>query len=82
MHLPEALRTQRERFLREAPPEVVATLEKATDDLSRCGIVHNCLQPDATAPDFSLEDENNVKIKLYEELRKGPVVINFFRGDW
>ena len=35
-----------------------------------------------TAPDFVLPDIEGNLIHLYEYLRQGPVVLNFFRGSW
>jgi len=34
------------------------------------------------APDFTLPDAFGTKVTLSEELKKGPVVINFYRGSW
>jgi len=35
-----------------------------------------------TAPDFSAKDTNNNNVTLSEELKNGPVVIIFYRGQW
>lgn len=34
------------------------------------------------APDFTAKDQNGQKIKLSSELKKGPAVIVFYRGQW
>ncbi|PCJ58452.1 MAG: alkyl hydroperoxide reductase [Planctomycetota bacterium] len=34
------------------------------------------------APNFVLKDENGKEISLEKELKKGPVIINFYRGGW
>lgn len=34
------------------------------------------------APDFTLPDANGTKVTLSDELKKGPVVLNFYRGSW
>ncbi|MFC4812894.1 peroxiredoxin-like family protein [Paenibacillus sp. GCM10023250] len=35
-----------------------------------------------TAPDFTLEDATGKWITLSEELKKGPVILIFYRGEW
>ncbi|MEE4241028.1 MAG: hypothetical protein V2I36_06155 [Desulfopila sp.] len=82
MHLPEALRRQKENFLQKAPEEVVNLMEKATAELSQSGIVRNCLKAGDKAFDFALEDSQGKIITLQETRKKGPVILKFFRGDW
>lgn len=33
-------------------------------------------------PNFELPDENNYPYGLFEQLRRKPVVVVFYRGDW
>lgn len=40
------------------------------------------LKPGDFAPDFSARDTNGNKVTLKEELKNGPVVIIFYRGEW
>jgi peroxiredoxin len=40
------------------------------------------LKPGDSAPDFSAKDSNGKDITLKEELKNGPVVIIFYRGEW
>ena len=82
MNLPEALRKQKSDFLKKAPADVVSVMGKATENLSRSGILHECLQVGELAPDFSLDDGFKTTYTLKDELAKGPVVLKFFRGDW
>ncbi|MEO1052661.1 MAG: peroxiredoxin family protein [Bacteroidota bacterium] len=35
-----------------------------------------------TAPDFTLPDMIGGAVNLYDELKKGPVILSFFRGEW
>lgn len=35
-----------------------------------------------TAPDFTLEDQNDQKVTLSESRGKSPVVLVFYRGYW
>ena len=40
------------------------------------------LQVNEKAPDFSGKDQSGKKIYLFTELKKGPVVVVFYRGQW
>lgn len=40
------------------------------------------LQVNQSAPDFKAEDQNGSKIHLKSLLKKGPVVLIFYRGEW
>ena len=69
-------------FLGQAPQETVETMAKATSDLEQSGIINNSLQVGAQAPDFELPDPTGKQIKLSALLANGPVVLNFYRGEW
>ena len=40
------------------------------------------LKPGDAAPDFNAKDVGGKVVKLSEELKNGPVVIIFYRGEW
>jgi peroxiredoxin len=40
------------------------------------------LQVNDKAPEFSAKDQHGKKVSLSEELKKGPVVVVFYRGQW
>lgn len=82
MDLPEALRNQKEKFLKNVPKETVAIMGDATKDLSDSGILSDCLKTGTQAPDFTLKDGYNNATNLSNLLQKGPVILKFFRGDW
>ena len=82
MDLPEALRNQKESFLKNVPSETVAIMGDAIKDLSNSGILSEYLKAGEHAPDFTLKDVENNSIKLSDLLSKGPVILKFFRGDW
>ncbi|MEM6453428.1 MAG: peroxiredoxin family protein, partial [Cyanobacteria bacterium P01_D01_bin.105] len=69
-------------FLQKAPEEAVNVMQKATADLELSGIVNNSLKVGETAPDFTLPNAVGKEIKLSELLSNGPVIINFYRGEW
>ena len=66
----------------QLPTPELAVMARTVARLRRAGIQEKCLQVGETVPDFEfLDQENNVR-RLYEVLKKGPAVLNFFRGFW
>jgi len=42
----------------------------------------NLVQPGFMAPEFDLENVQGGRFALYKEIKKGPLVLNFFGGSW
>lgn len=82
MRLQEKLDEYKRKFLETAPPESVAIMQKATEDLKNSGILDKVLKVGESAPEFSLPDEKGNLVALKDLLVKGPVVISFYRGVW
>ncbi len=59
----------------------LAVIEKAARDLAKA-MPNPGLQVGDKAPDFSLPNVYGKQIQLYSLLKKGPVIINFYRGAW
>lgn len=64
------------------PPETIAIFQQATAKLIESGIAQKALQKDAQAPAFTLPNAKGETISSAELLKKGPLVINFYRGGW
>jgi len=58
-----------------------AIMEKAAADLAKA-MPNPGLKVGDKAPDFSLPNAYGKQIKLSSLLKKGPVIINFYRGAW
>ncbi len=56
--------------------------ERAIQELADAGIAQRILPLGAKAPEFTLPDQNGQQVSSAELLRKGPLVISFFRGRW
>jgi len=82
MRLQDRLDEYKRNFLETAPPESVNLMQRATEDLKNSGILDKVLKVGASAPKFSLPDENGSLVELRGLLAKGPVVISFYRGVW
>lgn len=69
-------------LVKQLPPEVLRTLANATKELSASRLAESSMQKGARAPGFALPDASGKIVKLEELLRRGPVVVSFFRGAW
>ena len=82
MRLQDKLDEYKKSFLEKAPPEAVAVMQKATEDLKNSRILDKVLKIGESAPDFSLPNENGNLVELKSLLSQGPLVISFYRGQW
>ena len=80
--LSKQLKNYQAGFLEKAPQAAVETMSKATADLEKSGIVNNSLKVGEKAPDFELPAPTGKQVKLSALLKNGPVVLNFYRGEW
>lgn len=67
---------------KKAPPEVVATMHKATADLIASGQADRALKSGARAPAFALPDADGQVVRSGDLLARGPLVLTFYRGVW
>ena len=65
-----------------APPQVHATMKKATDALIASGQAERALKAGDKAPEFTLQDPDGNPVSSVELLAKGPLVLSFYRGVW
>ena len=82
MSLTHELDDLRTQMRDETPPEALSTIDRATEDLSRSGILGRSLRVGDSAPDFALPNANGRTIRLGDLLARGPVVVSFYRGTW
>ncbi len=76
------LEAQKAGFLEQAPGEVVAVMEKTAEELEQSRLADGSLKVGDRAPDFELPNAKGGSVSLSEKLKDGPVVLNFYRGDW
>jgi len=65
-----------------APREAIETMHRATAELKASGIENATLKVGDRAPEFSLFNQDHVKVNSADLLRQGPIVASFFRGHW
>ena len=64
------------------PPEALAIMHRATDDLLSSGIMEGVLKVGSRSPEFTLSGTNKEPVDSTAMLGKGPLVVSFYRGAW
>ena len=82
MSLQEKLTAHKTKSSATRPPEVRAALQRGTDELRASGIMGRVLKVGARAPQFELPNQHGVRVSLADLLRRGPLVLSFYRGHW
>jgi hypothetical protein len=85
--LQERLNEFKKSFESGAPPynvprEVTEQMHRATAELKATGIEDRALKAGSRAPAFTLFNQDHVEVGSIDLLRKGPLVVSFFRGHW
>lgn len=79
--LEERLVVRRTESRRKASAERIEALDNLTAYL-RDNVIPNIIQPGTPLPAFALANENGVIRRSDELIKKGPLVVQFFRGHW
>lgn len=82
MELAGKLSGKKREFETGAPPEKVAVMHRATDELRRSGIAARVLKSGDKAPAIELPNEGGESVSSAALLKKGPLAIHFYRGVW
>ncbi|MDJ0625172.1 MAG: peroxiredoxin-like family protein [Candidatus Caenarcaniphilales bacterium] len=77
-----SLQQKREESTKNISVEIRKTFEDAINDLRKTGIVDKALKVGDKAPSFTLLDSTSEEVSLKKLLKKGPVVVSFYRGGW
>ncbi|WP_165728822.1 peroxiredoxin-like family protein [Pseudoalteromonas sp. 31A1] len=64
------------------PADVLALMNTTNEELIAQHIKDNALQIGQKVESFSLANHKGEKIELADLLKKGPVIISFYRGGW
>ncbi len=82
MSLKKQLDQKKAEFNKKAPEEKKRIYQEGIDAVVATGILDKAIQVGDTAPDFSLKNALGKEVSLYSELKKGPVVLTWYRGGW
>lgn len=64
------------------PPEKAKVIETAIEKLKKSKLEEKALKVGQKMPEFSLKDAHGKKVQLKDLVKKGPVIVTFYRGSW
>ena len=82
MSLNDELKALRARAESKRPPEIVAAMHRAVDELRASGAPGRVLKSGDPAPRFALPNADGRIIDSATLLAVGPLVVTFYRGRW
>lgn len=82
MSLQETLNAHKAKSQAGRPPEIAETLRRATAALRASGIMELVLQVGTRAPEFTLPNAQGATVSSAEMLKRGALVVSFYRGHW
>ena len=82
MQITVELNETRDHYNRVIPPEKLAIMDRAKEELVASGIKVSALKEGDPVRDFILMDAHGEPVRLQRLLEKGPAVISFYRGGW
>jgi len=82
MSLKTEIESMQREMLPSIPEDALGIMVSAMEKLVNSGIADHARKPGEAAPRFELENTKGEQVALNDLLRKGPVVINFYRGVW
>jgi hypothetical protein len=82
MSLTAELKALQTRLEAKRPPDVIAQMHRAVDELRASGAPARVLKPGSRMPDFTLPDAGGQRLSSRELLARGPLVVTFYRGRW
>ena len=82
MTFQDRLEKIKQRIEGNMPPSYLKIMHGATHDLEASGIQEKVLKAGEKAPEFNLVNQNGETISSQELLKKGMLVLTFYRGVW
>lgn len=76
------LNNRKENFAKSAPAEKQKIYAVGLDAVIKSKVTSNALQVGDVAQNFTLPNASGKNVTLYDELKKGPVILMWYRGGW
>ncbi|MHC4942688.1 MAG: hypothetical protein ACYTG7_06670 [Planctomycetota bacterium] len=80
--LQDRLNRIKEGFLKSAPEEAKAIMDRATEELRASGIMSRIPAAGSPLPAFELPDSDGRPVRSSDLLGQGPLILTFYRGLW
>ena len=80
--LKTVLEAKKQRFLDNAEEHKKKAYQVGVDTVSRSGITGKAKNVGDKAPNFTLQNANNLAVQLEDYLKKGKVILTWYRGGW
>lgn len=80
--LKTVLEAKKQRFLDNAEEHKKKAYQAGVDTVSRSGIAGKAKNVGDKAPNFTLQNANNLAVQLEDYLKKGKVILTWYRGGW
>lgn len=80
--LTEQLKERAEVSAQNSPQKTRMIMENAIEELRNSTVMQSALKKGDKIPKFSLNDVKRGKVDSHELLKKGPLIITFYRGGW
>ena len=80
--LQQRLEAIRRGFEKQAPPEALEVMQRATADLAALVAANPGPGVGDPAPAFRLPDQDGNEVDSAELLKQGPLAVTLFRGHW
>ena len=78
----EQVDARRAEFLKSVPADKAQSYQAGIDAVTTSGIYDRALKTGAKAPDLTLNNAEGQPTRLSDLLKKGPVVLTWYRGGW
>lgn len=82
MSLKDNIDSFKAKALPQIPDDILALMQETSAALKASGLASRALGTSDMAVDFTLTNATGDSVSLASLLRKGPVVLNFYRGGW
>ncbi len=80
--LDSLLAIRRSEFVKSKPKAIADLYDEGITTVANSGILEKALNIGDKAPDFSLINQKGETLTLSDELKKGPVILTWYRGGW